>query len=245
MRVLPGTPLPQSLTPQLQGDKRPDRRDRATIRIVTFNDDFTDKKTDLPHIHGGVVMVQEAKNVNVRGEVNQRRYDVFQNREDPAHAGSALYWKHDRFRVTGRGQKLLARADGNDDMLNRHITWSDLKVRGKDVNVRMASAHRPPGDEKDEWAEFDRGLVQFAKQARRDGIPVVIGMDINMRDPKRIRELERKTGLEWHRPPGSIDGFLTSPNIRFNVKPHREKDRFSEGHRPVAASITVFESRPR
>lgn len=243
MRVLPGFPAPQLPSPQLE-QKKP-QRDSATIRIVTFNDDFTDgRKTDLPRVHGGVVMVQEAKNVNVHRTVNQDRYNAFQNRGDDGRAGSALYWRQDRFRVLDRGQRLLASPDGNDDMLKRYVSWTDLKVRGSDVTVRMASAHRPPGDEKDEWAEFDRGLVAFARQARRDGIPVVIGMDLNMKDPARIRALEKATGLEWHRPPGSIDGFLTSPNVRFNTPPRRGSDRHSEGHSPVSASITVFEAKP-
>ena len=241
MRVLAGTRPP----PHLGGPPKP-QRDSATIRIVSFNDDFVDDKTDLPRVHGGVVMVQEAKNVNVRKEVNRAEYNVFQNRDDKAHAGSAMYWRQERFKVLDKGQKLLAKRDGpGDDMLDRHITWTDMKVKGKDVKVRMASAHRPPGDEKDEWPEFDRNLAAFARKARRDNIPVVIGMDANFPRENRaaaIRRLEKLTGLEWHGPKGSIDGFLASPNVRFNAAPHAEHDRFSD-HDPVAASITVFEPR--
>ncbi|MBL8950820.1 MAG: hypothetical protein JNK82_08595 [Myxococcaceae bacterium] len=214
------------------------------MRIVTFNDDFTDKKTDLPKIHGGVVMVQEAKRVNVRGVVDPDEYRVFQNRQSDAHAGSALYWRRDRFKTLDTGQKLLAKADGNDDMLDRHVSWSDVQVRGTNVKVRMASAHRPPGDEPDEKAEFDQNLKAFAQKCRRDGIPVVIGMDANFpRDPVKyraaVRRLENLTGLEWHAPKGSIDGFLASKGVKFNRRPHHEDDQFSEGHRPAAVCITV------
>ncbi len=217
---------------------------RATMRIVTLNDDFTDWKTDLPHIDGGVVMVQEAKKVNVRGVVDRDAYRVFQNREDDAHAGSALYWRRDRFKTLDTRQKLLAKSEGrpNDDMLDRYVSWSDMQVRGKNVKVRMASAHRPPLDEPDEQREFDKNLKAFADKARRDHIPLVIGMDANFPRAHRdqaIRRLEKLTGLQWHGAPGGIDGFLVSKGVRFNDTPHREMDHFSD-HDPVAASITVF-----
>jgi hypothetical protein len=244
-RTSTDSPRPRQSHPE--GHRQTDRRDRATLRIVTFNDDFVDRKTSLPNIHGGVVMVQEAKNVDVHQVVDQREYDVFQNREDAAHAGSAMYWRQERFRVLDNGQRLLAKRDAGDDMLDRHLTWTDLKVRGKDVKVRMASAHRPPGDEKDEWPEFDRNLAAFAKQARHDHVPVVIGMDANFPSKDRaaaIRRLERITGLQWHGPKGSIDGFLASKNVRFVEAPHKEKERLSD-HDPVAARIVVLETRKK
>lgn len=238
MRVLPGF-TPPSFPTQLH---HAPQRDRATIRITTFNDDFTDEHTDLRHVHGGVVMVQEAKNVDVRGVVDQQTYDTFQNRKTDARAGSALYFKQDRFSVRGHGQKLLASPDGNDDMLKRYVSWNDLKVKGKDITIRMASAHRPPGDEKDEWPEFDRNLAEFAAKARRDGVPVVIGMDANQENPQA---LAKKCGLVWHAPKGSIDGFLASPEVRFNGVPKRGTDKYSEGHTPVSASITVLEPKKK
>lgn len=207
-----------------------------------MNDDFTDKKTDLGHLEGGVVMVQEAKNVNVRKVVDRDEFRTQQNLSDDAHAGSAMFWRRDRFKVLGQGQVRAAKADGNDDMLDRYITFSDLKVRGSDVKVRMASAHRPPGDERDEWPEFDAALRRFAKKAEADGLPVVIGMDANF--PKgagraaAIRRLEEKTGLVWHGV--GIDGFLTSKDVKFNTKPKKGDDDFSD-HDPVSASITVRE----
>lgn len=219
------------------------------MRIVTFNDQFGDGRTDLPRVNGGVVMVQEAKTVDVRNAVDTGEYNVAQRGfgKNDARAGSAMYWRQDRFAVKGKGQQLLAHADGNDDMLDRYVTWRDLKVKGQDVTVRMASAHRPPGDERDEWPEFDRNLAKFAAQAKKDGVPVVIGMDANFPREGRaaaIRRLENLTGLVWHAPKGSIDGFLTSPSVRFNTVPHRENDKFSD-HEPVAASITVFEPKKK
>ncbi len=87
-------------------------------------------------------------------------------------------------------------------MENRWINWTDLTIDGQ--KVRMVSVHRPPKRFSKLWPEFDRHVAAFVKSHKG---PIVIGMDANERNPQ---ELARATGLTWHAPKGSIDGFLTS-----------------------------------
>jgi endonuclease/exonuclease/phosphatase family metal-dependent hydrolase len=95
----------------------------------------------------------------------------------------------------------------------------------------MVSVHRPPKRYDRLWGAFDRNLAKFVKSSKT---PIVIGMDANQVNPQRMA---RATGLKWHAPKGSIDGFLATPGIKFSHM-HRLPNRHSD-HYPVIADISI------
>ena len=159
--------------------------------------------------------------------LNRRRFGVHQAARDDK-AGSAVVWKKGEVKVTDRGYRLGVTPQGAA-MLKRFMSWTDMTVDG--AKVRMISVHRPPLRFKRLWPDFDRNLAAFIKQS---DVPVVVGMDANQRNP---RALARMTGLRWHAPKGSIDGFLASRSVRFERT--WRADKGSSDHHPVLARITL------
>lgn len=207
-------------------------RDTAAGKTVTFtaatiNDDYTDRRTNVPDVKATVKLVQEAKNTDLRQELSND-WGVHQNSRDPGKKGSAVVWDKDRVRATDRGVVLGVTPQGQK-MMKRWISWTDVVIDG--VKVRMASAHRPPRRFNELWPEFDRNLARFVKSTR---LPLIIGMDSNTRDPSKM---ERITGLKWAGLRRDIDGFLVSPGIR--VDQIREGPRRSSDHNPVIARFRV------
>ncbi|MFZ5444807.1 MAG: hypothetical protein ACOZQL_32760 [Myxococcota bacterium] len=91
MRIQAGHRPPPLPAPELKAPpKKP--KDRAVLTIATVNDDFTDRKTNVPHVKAGVVLVQEAKNTRLRDAVSERKYGVHQARAEDK-SGSAVVWK--------------------------------------------------------------------------------------------------------------------------------------------------------
>lgn len=207
--------------------QRPPKAQRVTFRIATVNDDFTDRKTNLRDVKAAVVMVQEAKNTRVRDVRPRDEFGVHQARR-PDRAGSALVWDKDRVRAGERGYALGVRPQGAA-MLTRWISYTDVTVGG--ATVRMMSVHRPPQRFSRLWPDFDRNLARFVKQSPH---PVIVGMDANERNPRRLAHL---TGLRWHAPEGSIDGFLATRGIRFEKTWRGPKG--SSDHHPVLARISL------
>lgn len=227
MRVIPGSPVPHF--PQQPPKHAPKNKNRVGLTIATVNDDFTDRKTNLHRVKAGVVLVQEAKNTNIRKEFpNAQRFGVHQGKRDDK-AGSAILWrKQDRLSAGKRGYALGVNPQGAA-MLRRWITFTDLNVNG--AKVRMISVHRPPKRFARLWPDFDRNLAAFIKSSK---LPVVVGMDANQKNP---RALARMTGLRWHSPAGSIDGFLASRSVHFERTWRTAKG--SSDHHPVLARITL------
>ena len=64
--------------------------------------------------------------------------------------------------------------------------------------------------------------------------PVIIGMDANERNPQ---EMARRTGLKWVSPPGSIDGFLVSPEVK--VEKMWRLPQGASDHQPVVAKFRI------
>lgn len=224
MRIVPGVRWPQ-LSPSHAPQRKPKR---VGLTIATVNDDFTDRKTNLKRVKAGVVLVQEAKNTRIRDVLRDRtQFGVHQARREDR-AGSAVVWNKDRVQGGRRGYALGVTPQGAA-MLTRWMSWTDVNVDG--AKVRMISVHRPPARFKRLWPDFDRNLAAFIK---RSPLPVVVGMDANQRNP---RALAHRTGLRWHAPEGSIDGFLASRGIRFERTWRAPKG--SSDHHPVLARITL------
>ncbi len=199
----------------------------AVLTVATVNDDFTDRKTNLPRIRAGVMLVQEAKNTNIRRELGSHR-GVHQDTRRDDRAGSAVVWNKKRVDVTDRGYSLAVEPRGAG-MLRRWMSWTDMKVDG--ATVRMISVHRPPKRFSHLWPQFDANLARFVKQTKG---PVVIGLDANERNP---RALAKATGLKWVAPQGSIDGFLVSPGVKIEKVWRLPKG--SSDHHPVLARIRL------
>jgi endonuclease/exonuclease/phosphatase family metal-dependent hydrolase len=238
MRIVPGFPIPTSLqTPQLPGPKHKPAKKSETLTIATVNDDFSDKKSRLKQLNKvtDVMLVQEAKRTNIRKLMGDKS-GVHQDRSSEDRAGSAVVWDRKDARATKRGFA-LASAKG-EGILNRWVTWVDLKVGDK--KVRMVSVHRPPGYASKLWPQFDANLRKFIKMTKEQKMPLVIGMDANT---EKYGRFARAAGMKWHAPKHGthgdkvIDGFLASPGVKFdNI--HRLK-RGPSDHNPVVADITL------
>ncbi|MFN7133234.1 MAG: endonuclease/exonuclease/phosphatase family protein [Myxococcales bacterium] len=200
---------------------------KVAITVATVNDDFTDRKTNLPKVKASVMLVQEAKNTNVRRAMSDK-WGVHQNVKADDKAGTAVVWDRKKVDAKERGYTLAVKPNGAK-MLNRWVNWTDVVVDG--VKVRMMSVHRPPPRYKHLWPRFDAQLAAFVRSYKG---PIVVGLDANQRDP---RGLERATGLKWHAPKGSIDGFLASPGIE--VDRIRRLPKGTSDHHPVVARFTL------
>lgn len=238
MRVRPGTHI--DFAPfDLDGPKKKPKKDkRETLTIATVNDDFTDGKTRLKKLDRAtdVMLVQEAKNTDIRKALKGRDVGVHQVMSSEDRRGSAVVWDKKDARATDRGQ-VFASPKGSG-ILARWINWTDLKVGDK--TVRMVSVHRPPGYASKLWPAFDRNLKAFIRDTKRQGLPLVIGMDANTEGYGRFA---KSAGMKWHAPKGPtahgkiIDGFLATPGIKFENL-HR-LDKGPSDHTPVVAEIKL------
>ncbi len=200
----------------------------AKLTIATSNDDFTDRFSDVHKIDADVVLVQEAKNTRLRNQrKDETKWGVHQAQRDDK-AGVGVLWKKRKAQAIDRGMALGVEPHGAK-MLARWISYVDMKVNGQ--KVRMVSVHRPPKRYDRLWGQFDRNLAKFVKSSK---LPIVVGMDANQVNPQRMA---RATGLKWHAPPNSIDGFLATPGIKFSGM-HRLPNRHSD-HHPVVADISI------
>jgi len=199
----------------------------VTFTIATVNDDFTDHKTNLRKVKAAVVLAQETKNTRVR-DVRGDKFGVHQNTARADQAGTSVLWNKERVHATARGYAVGVKPQGAK-MLERWINFTDVNVDG--AKVRMVSVHRPPKRYAHLWPDFDRNLAAFVKKSP---LPVIIGMDANQANPRRMAHL---TGLRWHAPKGSIDGFLATRGIRFESM--RRLPKGTSDHHPVKATITV------
>ena len=62
-------------------------------------------------------------------------------------------------------------------------------------------------------------------------------MDANQANPRRMAHL---TGLRWHAPKGSIDGFLATRGVRFEKMWRLPKG--TSDHAPLVAKISLSTS---
>ena len=209
------------------------RKKQVSLTIATMNDDFATKKSNIGRLkkRADVVMIQEGKRAHYRQRLGDS-FGVMQNWKSAARAGSALTWKKDAAKAVGQGQRLGVSPHGRG-MLARYISYVDMKVDGK--KVRMVSVHRPPHRFRSLWPAFDRNLAAFVKDSKKKGLPVIIGLDANEKNPQG---LARRTGLRWHAPSDkSIDGFLASRDVHF-IK-QRALAKGTSDHHPVLAHVRI------
>lgn len=223
--------------------KQPPKKDkpnpnRATFTVATMNDDFGTPKSNIARVKNkaDVVLIQEGKRANYDKRLGEK-FGVTQNTTSEARAGSAITWNKNEVKGGQRGQRIGVTPHGRA-MLSRYLTYTDMKIDG--AKVRMVSAHRPPARFKSLWPLFDRNLARFAKETKKAGLPIVIGMDANERNPRRLAHL---AGLRWHAPKGSIDGFLTSRDVRFEKV--KELKKGSSDHQPVVATFSIKKPKTR
>ena len=95
---------------------------REQLTIATVNDDFTDKKTRVARLNKvtDVMLVQEAKNTNIRKVLKGTGSGVHQDRSSDDRAGSAVVWDRKDARATARGMQLASKK--GQGILSRWIT---------------------------------------------------------------------------------------------------------------------------
>lgn len=212
-----------------------EKKHPRSFTIATVNDDFTTPKlSNLSWVQkrADVMLAQETKSTNLRETAwlkNEKKFGIHQKFGDEAKAGSSIVWKKsDRIEAGKRGFAVGVTPQGAK-MLTRYINFTDMKIDGK--NVRMVSVHRPPLRFKRLWGDFDKALTAFVKSHKGS---IIVGIDSNEHNP---RQLARMTGLQWHAVGNSIDGFLTSRDVKFdNIK---ELRKGSSDHHPVLARVHI------
>lgn len=198
------------------------------VRVVTTNDDFRDRATNVGDLIAEghlVVLAQEVKNTRL-GDVLPSWAGFHQRDERTGMNGTAVVWDGREFESHDRGNDLLCPGVPGK-MEARWVAWVDLERDG--ILRRYASAHRPPrrdGLAAARWPMFDDALRDFI---RRSPYPVVIGMDANERGGPVLG----LTSVRWIG--RRIDGFLLSTSLAAS-RPFKLARRQSD-HEPVVVTI--------
>lgn len=221
------------------------------LRIITCNDDFTDRLTNVPGLirrHRPLaILVQEAKNTDLHKATRRLGYGVRQQLRSDARAGSAVLWSLRHARAVGTavddptrlGHGLLAIAyPRGRKMLTRYMAWQDVEIGrpGSRRYVRLASYHRPPPRYRDLWRESDARLAEWAAASL---IPVILGTDANTPE---FRALAKRLGFRAARGVG-IDCVMIRGRVRFTGGPARALARRTSDHTPVMVKVRVRRSR--
>lgn len=209
------------------------------LTIVTCNDAFTSKGTNLPDlIARGVdlIFVQEGRAAvyrNIRNKAGGRvlplhMYGVHQDPNSLDKAGSAVIWKHTAFNRSAAGYTFAVHAPG---LMARWIAWLRGTIGGR--KAWLWSAHRPPIRDRRWWRPFDLAFKARLRLALRAHRLILGGMDSNQRGGPHygIR------GVRWHAVGDSIDGFLLSASIE--VLSIEELPMDTSDHHPVIARVRV------
>lgn len=202
------------------------------LRLASVNDDFGTAASNVPEVapHADVIFVQEGKRTPI-DPLLDTGWGVHQDISSDALAGSALAWRKSLVIVTAVGTTLGVLPHGAA-MLARYIAWARGSFYGR--RLWLASCHRPPLRYRRLWPLFDAHLAARVRAARMARRLVVIGMDANERDARRLATL---CGLKWVAPEGSIDGFLVSKSLR--VSDVRRLPRGTSDHHPVLATVHI------
>lgn len=225
-----------------------------TIReALSVNDDFTDRTTDLPALlkarRPAFLGAQETKRTQVNPRVRHAlgwQYGVRQDRRDEGAAGVAVAWDRVIARPLGRavddpeelGGGWLELLPAGDGLLARGVVWQDLIVRRgwtATTRIRLASTHRPPRRNANQWPAYDTALARWADDSP---LPVLLLMDSN--EPGGPAVLSRLTGMTWRGV--GIDGALHDPHLtpvtsalrHASALPRRQSD-----HRAVSILIRL------
>lgn len=211
---------------------------------LSVNDDFTDRKTDLPALlkarRPAFLGAQETKLTKVNPRVRHAlgwQYGVRQDRRHDGAAGVAVAWDRVIARGIGRavddpeelGGGWLELLYAGDGLLARGVVWQDLIVRvgwTAQARVRLASTHRPPRRDKHLWSTYDTALARWANDSP---LAVLLLMDSN--EPGGPAVLSRLTGMRWRGV--GIDGALTD----LTTGPATALPRRQSDHRAVSIPV--------
>lgn len=218
----------------------------AVFEVITRNDDFTDRKTDVPAILRARrplgMLVQEGKNTDYRALLGER-YLVVQDMSTPATAGVAVIVdKHQIERSGTSGHVPLVSAKG---LLPRGVTWVQVMVDGE--RIVLASAHRPPQRNSRDWPAFDRALRKWKAGI---ALPIVLGMDTNVpgKPARKRREMKRLAASYGMRYRGrKLDAVFVRRTRRGQKQPRlvfahlvaRLYARMRSDHHPIGALFRV------
>lgn len=223
-----------SVKPKVYNRKR-HRVDRW--EVITRNDDFTDRKTDVPYLlrthRPAIVGTQESKFTDYRKELRDERYHIAQDTSTPARQGVAVIIDTEQVGPVPAPtlHRVLIEAKG---LLPRGVTWTHTQLDGRSVVV--ASAHRPPQRNSDDWPAFDRALTGWI---RDQSIPVILCMDSNVPGNKRRKKRELKALARRYnmRARGAgLDAVFINRDLRF-ASAARAYRKLRSDHRPVGSLL--------
>lgn len=211
--------------------RRPDRWE-----VITRNDDFTDRKTDIPYLlrthRPAVIGTQESKRTDYRAVVDTRRYAVTQDMSNAARAGVAIITdRQQAATATNMQHRALVSARG---LLPRGVTSTTAWLAHRPVV--LASTHRPPQRNMSSWPAFDRALRRWI---RAQPHPVILMLDSNVQGRRRRkrRELKRLAKSYRMRVRGvGLDAVMINGDLRF-ASAARAYRRLRSDHRPVGALV--------
>lgn len=171
----------------------------ATIRAATFNVNMNAplaaQKRNIRRLFAApvdVVALQETNRLDLPAMV-AAGWHVHQDRSSRGKANTAVMWR-DTLTATRTG--IAPYIDSpTDDLGARFIAWVEFEGLGI-----VASAHRQPKRDDDDWDDSDDALRAWATPFPR----LLVGMDSNV---NRHASLEAATGLSWRGI--GYDGFLS------------------------------------
>jgi endonuclease/exonuclease/phosphatase family metal-dependent hydrolase len=209
-----------------------------TLTVVTANLDFAigpnAVKEDLERLteNADVLCFQEAKNVSVDHLITDPKWQVYQELDTDAKAGSGLAWRKPA--ISGRGRKQSVGTEPRGlALLTRYITSATLNIDGKRLVV--ASVHLPP---KRFWGIYPfmvAALYTFVKNQRH---PVLIGGDWNklVNRADDLEKFAKRVGGKFHGV--GIDGFLLVDKGKWKFISVHEQSPTHSDHRPVTIKIS-------
>ena len=204
------------------------------VRIATVNDDFTDRKTNIPLVtrFADIILTQENKHDNVHTLV-PAGWSVHQVRRNASTRGSAVAWRTNKpFRKASVDQKLAVRGRG---ILPRYMTIAHGRIGL--APVTFIATHRPPRRHKRLWRNYDLALSAYCRFLRFRGRFVIVGLDANDRTRWGQRRLAAMSGMRPVFPSRSLDGFLVSYGM--GVHPPELLPKWHSDHHPVLISINI------
>lgn len=227
----------------------------GTVTGVSLNDDFGNAASDvlatLRGRRGGRVLrwfrrsrpawvgVQEGKREEYAAQLPDD-YLVTQRMTTEATRGVAvivdLHQLHTVGNATddptklGEGYQQFTPAGGG--ILARGVAWRDVEKgrRGSRRLVRLASAHRHPKRQREQWDEFDEALAAWVEQSP---IPVWLTIDANTHEPQGLAH-QITARVRGHH----LDHHFITGGLTFRSKPFALPWR-SSNHRAVAQRVHI------
>jgi hypothetical protein len=191
------------------------------VAVATVNDDFNSPGSNVPHVArlADVVLGQEGKAEDYAALLPHDEYDVFQNTETDALAGSFIVTRKVHEIAPGRARLIYA-APGRPDVMARYLACERVKIYDHEhtrplvaAEVLFIAGHRDPRRRAELWPVWDANFRERVERAHDHKLLVIAGCDWNEHNPAVVRN----SGLHWYSVgPREIDGFAASPGISFS-----------------------------